>query len=149
MQRRTASMEDYLEAIMLLDKQTAGATVTSISRFLEVTKPSVSAALNKLAESGLVEHQKYGSLALTAEGRRTARDVYHRHTTLLSFLTGVLGVDERTAEEDACKLEHSLSATSVKKLTDFVAEAMKEKRKGHDQTIKRIGQRAKSAHRQD
>jgi DtxR family Mn-dependent transcriptional regulator len=145
MQKRTASMEDYLEAIMLLDREQEGATVTSISRFLEVTKPSVSAALSKLADSGLVEHQKYGEVTLTAEGRRTARDVYHRHTTLLSFLTDVLGVDSKTAEEDACKLEHSLSPASVNKLTDFVAAAMIEKRKRNDQTSKRTGKRPEGA----
>lgn len=130
MQRRTASMEDYLEAIMLLDKEQEGASVTSISLFLDVKKPSVTAALSKLSENGLVKHQKYGSIGLTAEGRRTARDVYHRHTTLLRFLTDVLGVDARTAEEDACKLEHSLSPASVNKLTDFVASFLTEKRKG-------------------
>jgi len=140
-------MEDYLEAIMLLDREQEGATVTSISRFLDVKKPSVTAALSKLSDSGLVEHQKYGSIGLTAEGRRTARDVYHRHTTLLSFLTDVLGVDAATAEEDACKLEHSLSAASVNKLTDFVAAAMIEKRKRNDQTSKRAGKRPESPHR--
>jgi DtxR family transcriptional regulator, Mn-dependent transcriptional regulator len=126
MQRRTASMEDYLEAIMLLEKED-GATVTSISRFLTVTKPSVTAALSKLAEAGLVDHERYGAIQLTAPGRRTARDVYHRHSTLLHFLTDVLGVDAVTAEEDACKLEHSLSSSSVSKLTDFVAGAMAKK----------------------
>ena len=130
MQRRTASVEDYLEAIMLLEREPQGATVTSISRFLDVKKPSVTAALSKLSENRLVEHQRYGAVALTAEGRRTARDVYHRHTTLLHFLTDVLGVDARTAEEDACKLEHSLSSASVAKLTDFVASTMADKEKG-------------------
>jgi DtxR family Mn-dependent transcriptional regulator len=129
MQRRTASMEDYLEAIMLLEREPQGATVTSISRFLDVKKPSVTAALSKLSENRLVEHQRYGAVALTAEGSRTARDVYHRHTTLLHFLTDVLGVDARTAEEDACKLEHSLSSASVGKLTDFVASTIADKEK--------------------
>jgi len=135
MPSRTASMEDYLEAIMLLDREKEGATVTSISRFLDVKKPSVTAALSKLSESGLVVHQRYGEVVLTAEGRRTASDVYHRHTTLLSFLTDVLGVDVITAEEDACKLEHSLSAASMAKLTDFVASAMAEKGKDDKQTL--------------
>jgi DtxR family Mn-dependent transcriptional regulator len=140
-------MEDYLEAIMLLDRQNEGASVTTISRFLEVKKPSVTAALSKLSENGLVEHQKYGSIGLTARGRRTARDVYHRHTTLLHFLTGVLGVDARIAEEDACKLEHSLSPASVAKLTDFVASAIAEKGKDDQQTLKRTGKRPEGAHR--
>ena len=146
MQRRTASMEDYLEAIMLLDREREGATVTSISRFLDVKKPSVTAALSKLSESKLVEHQRYGTVALTVEGRRTACDVYHRHTTLLSFLTDVLGVDARTAEKDACRLEHNLSTASVTKLTDFVASNIAEKKKDDKQTLKRTGRRPESAY---
>jgi DtxR family Mn-dependent transcriptional regulator len=121
-------MEDYLEAIMLLDREQEGATVTSISCFLDVKKPSVTAALSKLSEMGLAEHQRYGKVTLTPEGRRTARDVYHRHTTLLSFLTDVLGVDTRTAEQDACRLEHNLSAASMTKLTDFVASSVSGKK---------------------
>jgi DtxR family Mn-dependent transcriptional regulator len=127
MNKHSASMEDYLEAIMLLEKKEQGATVTSISHFLEVKKPSVTAALSKLAEKELVQHQRYGSIGLTEEGRRAARDVYRRHTTLHSFLTDVLCVDPHTAEKDACKLEHSLSSISMAKLTDFMASAKTKK----------------------
>jgi DtxR family Mn-dependent transcriptional regulator len=137
-------MEDYLEAIMLLEKEQRGATVTSISRFLDVKKPSVTAALSKLSENGLVEHQKYGAVALTVPGRRTARDVYHRHTTLLRFLTDVLGVDSATACDDACKLEHSLSPASVAKLTDFVASAMAERKINDNRTPERTRKREKA-----
>jgi DtxR family transcriptional regulator, Mn-dependent transcriptional regulator len=147
MKRSTASMEDYLEAIMLLGKDSDGVTVTSISRFLDVKKPSVTAALSKLSDNGLVDHQRYGAVALTAPGKRTARDVYHRHTTLLQFLTDVLGVDSATAEDDACKLEHSLSPASVAKLTDFVAATMAERKANDDHTAKRTGKRTESAHR--
>ena len=118
-------MEDYLEAIMLLEQNEQTATVTSISRFLEVKKPSVTAALSKLTERNLVEHQRYGSVGLTIEGSRAARDVYRRHTTLRNFLTDVLGVDPRTAEKDACKLEHSLSPASMDKLTRFMGSITK------------------------
>jgi DtxR family Mn-dependent transcriptional regulator len=116
-------MEDYLEAIMLLEKKECGATVTSISHFLDVKKPSVSAAILKLSDKDLVEHQKYGSIVLTSEGNRAASDVYRRHTTLQKFLCDVLGVDRDTAEKDACKLEHSLSSASMAKLVDFMASA--------------------------
>ncbi len=118
-------MEDYLEAIMLLEKKGRGATVTSISHFLDVKKPSVSAAILKLADKKLVEHQKYGSIVLTSEGKRAASDVYRRHTTLQKFLSDFLGVDTDTAERDACKLEHSLSSTSMSKLVDFMAATTK------------------------
>ena len=147
MHRSTASMEDYLEAIMLLERDQEKATVTSISQFLYVKKPSVTAALSKLSENGLVEHQRYGAVSLTGPGRRTARDVYHRHTTLLQFLTDVLGVDPATAEDDACKLEHSLSPASVAKLTEFVAGTMAERKANDDHPPQRIGKRSESANR--
>jgi DtxR family transcriptional regulator, Mn-dependent transcriptional regulator len=106
MQKRTGSTEDYLKAVMLLGRERDKAIVTSISRFFEVKKRRYR-RLSKPSESGMVEHQKYGAVALTAPGRCTARDVYHHRTTLLSFLTDVLGVDVHTAEEDASKLEHA------------------------------------------
>ena len=140
-------MEDYLEAIMLLERDHEEATVTSISHFLEVKKPSVTAALSRLSDNGLVEHQRYGAVSLTAPGRRTARDVYHRHTTLLQFLTDVLGVDQATAEDDACKLEHSLSPASVTKLTEFVAGAMAEGTVNDNHPPQRTGKRPESPHR--
>ena len=147
MQKSTASMEDYLEAIMLLERDREETTVTSISHFLDVKKPSVTAAISKLSENGLVKHQRYGAVSLTAPGRRTARDVYHRHTTLLQFLTDVLGVDLATAEDDACKLEHSLSQASVAKLTEFMAGTMAERKANDDHPPERIGKRPESAHR--
>jgi DtxR family Mn-dependent transcriptional regulator len=99
-----------------------------------------------LSDSGLVQHRRYGAITLTTSGMRSARDVYHRHTTLLSFLTDVLGVDAETAREDACKLEHSLSAASVSKLTDFVATALMKKEAKNDNILKRASKRPEGAH---
>lgn len=120
----TASVEDYLEAIALLSEDKAAARVSEISRALQVTMPSVSAALKKLCEAGLVEHERYGYVKLTREGACIAEDVSWRHETLRRFLVEVLDVFAETAEEDACRMEHSLSPDSLERLAKFLEFAL-------------------------
>ena len=118
--RQTASMEDYLESIVVLGGGKKAVRVTQISKALGVKKPSVTSALKKLSEQGLVEHGRYGQVALTAEGERIAQDVFRRHETLRHFLADILNVDPAIAAEDACRMEHSLSPTSAERLVKFV-----------------------------
>lgn len=118
--RQTASMEDYLETIALLSEENKAVKVTEISNALGVTKPSVTSALTRLSESGLVTHERYRSVELTPEGERIARDVYWRHETLRHFLVDILNVDPAVAEEDACRVEHLLSRTSLSRLAKFI-----------------------------
>ena len=120
MSEQTASMEDYLEAIALLTKDEEPVKVTAISKMLGVSKPSVTSALARLSEARLVTHQRYGDVELTPKGAWIAEDVYRRHKTLRSFLINLLGVDPKVAEEDACRLEHWLSRTSLERLTKFL-----------------------------
>jgi DtxR family Mn-dependent transcriptional regulator len=117
---QSASMEDYLEAIVLLGGESKTARVTGISRILRVKKPSVTSAMTKLSEAGLVDHKRYGDVALTAEGARIARDVFHRHETLRHFLNEILKVDPEIAANDACKMEHTVSPVTMERLTKFV-----------------------------
>ena len=117
---QTASMEDYLKAIALLSQEEAGATVTNISKMLKVKKPSVTSALVKLSQRGLVVHQRYGSIELTPEGLRAAEDVNHRHRILCYLLTEILKVDPKIAEGDACRMEHTLSPSSLERLDQFI-----------------------------
>ena len=118
--RHTASMEDYLEAIVVLRAGNMPVRVSQISKALGVTMPSVSAALKKLSEDGLVEHERYGYVTLTTKGSRVAGDVFRRHETVRQFLSEVLSLDPYTAEEDACKIEHTLSPDTVRRLSKFV-----------------------------
>jgi DtxR family Mn-dependent transcriptional regulator len=118
--QQTASMEDYLKAIVLLSQGDKEVTVTKISEFLGVKKPSVTCALLRLSEIGLVTHKKYGHVALTPEGLKIAQDVYHRHKILCHLLVDILGVDTRVAEDDACRMEHFLSPSSLKRLAKFI-----------------------------
>lgn len=67
-----------------------------------------------------MRHEKYGKVVLTSEGARLAQNVYQRHRTLHQFLVEILKVDSTVAEEDACRMEHSLSATSLNRLAKFL-----------------------------
>ncbi len=117
---QSSSMEDYLEAIGRLSEAGNIVRVTQLSKELEVSKPSVSAALNKLAKAGLVQHERYASIELTVEGRRVAEDVIHRHEIMHRFLVEILGIDRERAEEDACRMEHVLSPPSLERFSEFV-----------------------------
>ena len=116
----TQSMEDYLEAIVILTSKGKPVKVTEISNILGVKKPSVTSALKKLNESNLVKHEKYGDVSLTEEGKRIGHEVYKRHRTLRRFLTEILKVDQEHADTDACRMEHVISKTSLEKLTKFL-----------------------------
>lgn len=116
----TASLEDYLEAVIMLKEQGEKATVTALSESLGVKKPSVDWALKKLGDAELVIHEKYGDVELTAEGVRVAEEVYRRHKALRSFLADILKVDPEIAERDACRMEHALSRESINRLEEFI-----------------------------
>jgi DtxR family Mn-dependent transcriptional regulator len=117
---RSASMEDYLEAIAKLGERRKAVRVKQLSERLGVKMPSVTSALKKLSEQELVEHEKYGHIMLTPEGDKVARDVIGRHEALTRFFEQALGIDRKTAEEDACKIEHVISSLSMERLTKFV-----------------------------
>ena len=110
------SAEDYLEAMLILEKQHGYIRSIDIAQMLEVTKPSVSYAVKRLRENGYILMEKDGRITLTETGLAIAARMYERHTLLTQFLLA-LGVSEETAREDACKIEHDLS--------DETFEAMK------------------------
>jgi DtxR family Mn-dependent transcriptional regulator len=121
MQRaQTASMEDYLEAIAKLGEGRKVVKVKQLSETLGVRMPSVTSALKKLSEQELVEHERYGHIKLTPEGDKVARDVICRHEALTRFFAQALGINQETAEEDACKIEHVISPLSMERVTKFV-----------------------------
>ena len=116
----TASMEDYLEAVAVLQENDNVVRVKQISEMLRVKMPSVTSALKKLSEQELVEHERYGHIKLTPEGDKVARDVIYRHEALTRFFAQALGINRETAEEDACKIEHVISPLSMERLAKFV-----------------------------
>ena len=116
----TASKEDYLETIRIIEGRRKVVRVRDIARKMNLRMPSVTGALKVLSENGLVSHEKYEYVELTPEGRKVARRVQRTHNILFKFFTEVIGVDTDTAEKDACKVEHAISATTLEKLVQFM-----------------------------
>lgn len=118
----SASLEDYLEAILWLERVSRVARVSEIAEQLSVSRPSVTGALKHLAARGLVHHAPYGHVTLTEEGTGIALEVERRHLAIRDFLIGVLGIAEEKAEASACRLEHVLEPDV---LAHFVSYAEK------------------------
>ncbi len=118
----SSHMEDYLEAIAECENADGFARVTAIRDLLHVKTPSVTGALRVLAEDGYLTHEPYQGVKLTPKGRRTAKDVKQRHLLLRHFLTDVLGVKPKIADIDACKMEHTISRSTLDKLHQFLHE---------------------------
>ena len=102
------SAEDYLERILILQEKQEGVRSIDIAHDMGFSKPSVSVAMKKLKEAGLISIDKDGFISLTKEGHIIADKVYERHTVLKKLLIEI-GVSPSQAEKDACKAEHVLS----------------------------------------
>ncbi len=102
------SAEDYLESILTLGKKHGSVRSIDVANDLAVSKPSVSIAMKKLRENGLILMDEGGHITLLPEGEAIARQVYERHELLTRFFVQ-LGVPEEVAAADACKVEHVLS----------------------------------------
>ena len=102
------SSEDYLEAMLMMQERHGAIRSIDIAEELGVTKPSVSYATKRLRENGYITMDRDSLITLTDKGMAIAQHIYERHKLLTQFLVN-LGVDEKTASEDACKIEHDLS----------------------------------------
>ncbi len=116
----TPVMEDYLEAIFDLDKEKRVVRVKDIAKRMHVKMPTVSSMLKTLNERGLVNYEKYEYVDLTKKGADVGKEMRRRHGILLRFLTEVLKIDFGIADEEACKMEHTLSGNTLDSLTDFM-----------------------------
>ncbi len=105
------SGEMYLETIYVLSQTSSDVRGIDIADHLGYSKPSVSRALGLLKDEGLVKKDTDGFIKLTKAGEILAKNIYERHTILTKLLIG-LGVDEKTASEDACRVEHYISDTT-------------------------------------
>ena len=105
------SAENYLETILILSQRIGNVRSIDIVNELEFTKPSVSVAMKNLRENGYIRMDRDGYITLTEAGREIAETIYERHTLLSQWLIR-LGVDEKTAAEDACRIEHVISKES-------------------------------------
>lgn len=105
------SAENYLETILILKNKNGAVRSIDIANELGFSKPSVSVAMKNLRENGYIEVDSSGYITLIDSGRQIAEKIYERHTTLSKWLVS-LGVDAKTAAEDACRIEHIISSES-------------------------------------
>ena len=120
------SAEDYLEMILRLNEEKGYARSVDIATGLGVSKPSVSVAMKQLREGNYIVMDKDNYITLTDTGMEIAQRIYERHKVLTRMLT-MIGVDEKIAEDDACKVEHDISVQTFTALKDQL-EKMEAKR---------------------
>lgn len=122
----TATIEDYLERILILSEDDGHAHVTEMANLLGISKASVTEMISKLKTNGFVDFEKYGTITLTEKGRKIAVKVKERHDILKAFLV-LIGVNEENASNDCCVMEHNLSKETIDKLKIFI-EFLQEKK---------------------
>lgn len=105
------SGEMYLETIYVLSLGSSEVRAIDVGEYMGFSKPSVSRALGLLKDEGLIKKDSNGFLKLTEAGNILAKRIYERHTVLTKLFIG-LGVDEKTAADDACRIEHYISDTT-------------------------------------
>ena len=115
----TSSLEDYLETVLCLVTENGFARVKDIAKARGVKAGSVSPALKRLSQMGLVNYARREYVTLTADGEREARRVYSRHRLLTRFFGSVLQMSDEAAEQEACAMEHSLSNEAMDRLVRF------------------------------
>lgn len=115
------SGEMYLETIYVLSQKSSAVRGIDIGEELGYSKPSVSRALGVLKDEGLVKKDEDGFIKLTEAGEILAKRIYERHSVLTKLLIG-LGVDEKTAAEDACRVEHYISDTTFEAIKAHMKE---------------------------
>jgi DtxR family transcriptional regulator, Mn-dependent transcriptional regulator len=120
----TQSLEDYLESIYLISLDKKVVRVKEISEKMAVKSPSVINAVRELKESGYLSQERYGYVELTEEGARQAKMILKKHTMLKKFLTGIIGVSEKSAEEDACRMEHFLTEETLNKIEKYMKNSL-------------------------
>lgn len=112
-----ASGEDYLEAILMLQKKTGMVRSVDLARHMGFSKPSISHAVGVLRNGGFLTVDEDGFLHLTDTGREVAEKIYERHRFFTGWLMAI-GVEEETAEIDACRIEHVISEESFQRLKE-------------------------------
>ena len=115
------SAENYLEAILMLKEQKGFVRSIDVANELSFTKASVSVAMKSFRQEGYIEINGDGHINLTEKGLAIAEKIYERHKLFAKALIA-LGVDEKTAYEDSCRLEHGISEQSFGKIKEYLAK---------------------------
>ena len=112
--------EDYLEVIAELVEMKGYATTLDISRYMNVSAPSVTKMLQRLDENGYLKYEKYHGINLTPKGNSLAHAIRQKHSTLLEFFE-ILGIEHETANQDVEGIEHHLNPKTIKQLRKFIS----------------------------
>jgi Mn-dependent DtxR family transcriptional regulator len=115
--------EDYLKAILILQKQNHAVRSLDVAEMLSVTKPSVSRAMKLLREGGFLTMDADKRISLTEAGREAAEQVFEKHRVLTECLI-TMGVDPGIAEKDACRMEHLISPETLEQMKRYVGRAV-------------------------
>lgn len=113
------TLERYVETLDELERKKGKARTKDIAEKLDVKEPSVTEMLQKLKRNNFVEYEPYYGATLTEKGKQLAEKLNERHFTLAKFLK-TIGVDKKTAEADACKIEHVIAPETMEKLRQFL-----------------------------
>lgn len=114
------SGENYLETILLLSRKNENVRSVDIVNELGISRPSVSKAMDILKNDGMILIDRSGFITLTDEGKAIAERIYERHRVLTELLVKI-GVDEKTASGDACKIEHDISDKTFQCLKNYIS----------------------------
>ena len=123
--KNNQSLEDYLETILIIREDKGYARSVDVAKELGVTKPSASVAMKKLKDEDYITIDSSGHIFFTEKGKKLAEKVYNKHRLLYKALVAI-GVDEETAAEEACLIEHIISDKTYKKINDFYKKHTKE-----------------------
>lgn len=123
------SSEDYLEAILMLQERNGHVRSIDIAEELNYSKASISVAMKKLRENGYISMAKDGSITLLEPGKKIAEHIYERHKLFSEFFMEI-GIDAKTAREDACRIEHDLSDETFEKTKAVIQQFLAERKKG-------------------
>jgi DtxR family Mn-dependent transcriptional regulator len=116
----SASLEDYIEAIYHIVEEKLVARSKDIAMRLGVSRASVTEALRALSQKELINYAPYEAITMTDKGRKAAEDVIFRHNALKRFFIEVLSVDNATAEEGACRIEHAAPPEIISRMINFI-----------------------------
>lgn len=144
----TSRLEDYLEALFQLETSGQKLTVTALAENLKLTKGTITTVIKKMTEQGLVQHEAYGLIRLTDEGRKIGWHIFMKHERLTSFFHDFLGEKPEKSEEIACLIEHHLDGRAANcffNLIDYLSDARASKQAWMDdlfEALKKSGRRA-------
>jgi len=116
---RKKTIEDYVEIIYILQDKTGKVHTNDIASALDISPASVTEIFQKLSDENYINYEKYSGVSLTSKGKKIAIETKRKHDTLKKFLM-ILGITEKTADDDACKIEHIVTPETMNRLTKFV-----------------------------